>query len=41
MMTLWEVAAELSQRLMGIFLQNSDAQRPVYGGTEKFENDPH
>jgi hypothetical protein len=41
MMTLWEVAAELSQRLIKIFLQNSDAQRPVYGGTSKFQNDPH
>ncbi|MUG93864.1 glucosidase [Scytonema sp. UIC 10036] len=41
MMTLWEVAAELSQRLMQIFLRNSSDQRPVYGGTEKFQTDPH
>ncbi|HEY9614659.1 MAG TPA: hypothetical protein V6C93_35295 [Allocoleopsis sp.] len=41
MMTLWEVAAELSQRLTGIFLKNSSDQRPVYGGTEKFQTDSH
>ncbi len=41
MMTLWEVASELSQRLMQIFLRNSSSQRPVYGGTEKFQTDPH
>src|SRR5919199_635775 len=40
MMTLWEVAAELSQRLTRIFLKNSSGQRPVYGGTEKFQTDP-
>ncbi|MEB3218665.1 MAG: glucosidase [Nostocales cyanobacterium 94392] len=41
MMTLWEVAAELSQRLIRIFLRDSSGKRPVYGGTEKFQNDPH
>ncbi|MEH2317699.1 MGH1-like glycoside hydrolase domain-containing protein [Nostoc sp.] len=41
MMTLWEVASELSQRLTRIFLQNSSGQRPVYGGIQKFQNDPH
>jgi hypothetical protein len=41
MMTLWEVAAELSQRLIRIFLKNASGQRPVYGGTQKFQNDPH
>ncbi|MDZ7959752.1 MAG: glucosidase [Aulosira sp. DedQUE10] len=41
MMTLWEVASELSQRLIQIFLQNSAAQRPVYGNTQKFQTDPH
>ncbi|KYC42310.1 glucosidase [Scytonema hofmannii PCC 7110] len=41
MMTLWEVASELSQRLIQIFLRNSSGQRPVYGGTEKFQTDPH
>ncbi|MFB2769945.1 glucosidase [Pelatocladus sp. BLCC-F211] len=41
MLTLWEVASELSQRLIRIFLRNSSGQRPVYGGTEKFQTDPH
>jgi len=40
MMTLWEVAAELSQRLMRIFLKNSFGDRPVHGGTQKFQTDP-
>jgi hypothetical protein len=41
MMTLWEVAAELSQRLLRIFLRDSSAQRPVYGGTLTFQTNPH
>jgi hypothetical protein len=41
MMTLWDVAAELSLRLTRIFLRDSDGRRPVYGGTEKFQTDPH
>jgi hypothetical protein len=41
MMTLWEVATELSQRLTRIFLRDGDGRRPVYGGAEKFQTDPH
>jgi Glycosyl hydrolase family 63 C-terminal domain len=41
MLTLAEVATELSQRLTQIFLKNPTGNRPVYGGTEKFQNDPH
>ena len=43
MMTLWEVALELSNRLIKIFLKDPSNQqrRPVYGGTEKFQTDPH
>jgi len=40
-MTLWEVAAELSRRLTRLFLRGPDGRRPVYGGTEKFQRDPH
>ena len=40
-LTLWEVASQISQRLIDIFLQNSDGKRPVYGGTEKLQTDPH
>ncbi len=41
MMTLWEVAAELSRRLNRIFLRGPDGRRPVFGRTEKFQHDPH
>ncbi len=41
MMTLYEVAHELSRRLASTFLQDSDGQRPVYGGTKIFQEDPH
>ncbi len=39
--TLSEVAAELSRRLSRIFLRDQDGRRPVFGGTLKFQNDPH
>jgi len=41
MMTLYQVAEDLADRLGSIFLRNENGQRPVYGGTEKFQNDPH
>jgi hypothetical protein len=41
MMTLWEVAAELSHRLTRLFLRDGEGRRPIYGGTEKFQGDPH
>jgi hypothetical protein len=41
MLTLWEVAAELSRRLSRIFLPGPDGRRPVHGSTEKFQTDPH
>jgi hypothetical protein len=41
MMTLFEVAQELSRRLASTFLRDSDGQRPVYGGTKLFQVDPH
>jgi mannosylglycerate hydrolase MGH1-like protein len=40
-LNLWEVAAELSRRLTRIFLRGPDGRRPVYGGTERFQTDPH
>ena len=40
-MNLYEVAAELSRRLGGIFLRDSSGRRAVYGGTQKFQEDPH
>jgi glycogen debranching enzyme len=41
LMNLWDVAAELSRRLTRIFLRDADGRRPVYGGTETFQHDPH
>jgi hypothetical protein len=41
MMTLWEVAGEISRRLMAIFMRGQDDRRPVFGGSEKFQADPH
>ncbi len=38
---LWEVAAELSRRLTRIFLRGADGCRPVHGGAETFQRDPH
>jgi hypothetical protein len=40
-MTLYQVAEELSGRLAGIFLRDADGKRAVYGGTRKFQEDPH
>jgi hypothetical protein len=40
-MNLFEVAKEISDRLTSIFLRNEDGRRPVYGGTGKFQSDPH
>ncbi len=40
-MTLFDVAQELGNRLIRIFLPNREGRRPVYGGTEKFQSDPH
>jgi hypothetical protein len=41
LMPLWDVAAELSRRNTRIFLRDSNGRRPVYGGIEKFQQDPH
>jgi Mannosylglycerate hydrolase MGH1-like glycoside hydrolase domain len=38
---LWEIAGEISQRLTRIFLQDANGRRAVFGGTEKFQSDPH
>jgi Mannosylglycerate hydrolase MGH1-like glycoside hydrolase domain len=40
-MNLWEVSLEISRRLTRIFRRGPDGRRPVYGGTEKFQVDPH
>ena len=40
-MTLWEVAGELSRRMIDIFKRDDDGNRPVYGNSELFQKDPH
>lgn len=41
LLNLFEVAREISDRLARIFLRDSNGHRPVYGGTKKFQEDPH
>ena len=40
-MNLYQVAEEISRRLSNIFLRDSSGHRPVYGGSQKFQNDSH
>ena len=40
-MNLFQVAQEVARRLSNIFLRDKDGRRPVYGGTEKFQQDPN
>jgi hypothetical protein len=40
-MNLFEVAKEISDRLGSIFLRNEKGERPVFGGTQKFQQDPN
>ncbi len=41
MMNLFEVSKEIADRLERIFLKDENGRRPVFGGTEKFQSDPH
>jgi hypothetical protein len=40
-MTLYEVAMEIARRNASMFLRDGHGNRPVYGGTKKFQEDPH
>jgi hypothetical protein len=40
-MNLFEIGREIANRLSSIFLRDQHGRRPVYGGTEKFQTDPH
>jgi hypothetical protein len=40
-MNLFEVAEEITRRISATFLRGADGRRPVYGGTAKFQQDPH
>jgi hypothetical protein len=39
--TLFEVSEEIARRLAATFLRDGSGRRPVYGGTTKFQEDPH
>jgi len=41
MMNLFEVSKEISDRLVSTFTRDKNGKRPVYGGTEKFQDDPN
>jgi hypothetical protein len=41
LMNLYQVAEEIGRRLAAIFVRGEDGHRPVYGGTERFQEDPH
>ncbi len=38
---LTAMAGDLANRMIRIFTRNEDGRRPVYGGTRKFQEDPH
>jgi hypothetical protein len=38
--TLLEIAQDLADRLTSIFVRAPDGQRPVFGGTARFQQDP-
>jgi len=40
-MNLYQVAEEIARRLTSIFLRDKNDRRPVYGGSKKFQEDPH
>ncbi len=40
-MNLSQVACHLSRRLSRLFLRDENGRRPVFGGAEKFQCDPH
>jgi hypothetical protein len=39
--TLYDAAQCIGERLVSIFLKDESGRRPVYGGAEKFQTDPH
>ncbi len=41
LMNLFEVSKEISDRLISTFTLDGDGKRPVFGGSQKFQNDPH
>jgi hypothetical protein len=40
-MNLFDISQEIGKRLTKLFLRDQNGSRAVYGGTAKFQNDPH
>ncbi len=40
-LSLWEVAADLSRRLVHLFVPDAQGRRPLHHGVERFQTDPH
>jgi hypothetical protein len=40
-MTLWDVADELSRRIIALFVAGPDGRRPAHGAREVAQHDPH
>jgi len=40
-MNLFEVSAEIARRLASLFVRDERGRRPVFGGAEKLQTDPH
>ncbi|MEN8446544.1 MAG: glucosidase, partial [Cyanobacteria bacterium J06555_13] len=41
-MNLWDVATKLEERMISTFMRDKQTdRRPVYGGNETFQTDPH
>lgn len=41
LLNLWDISQELSKRMIRLFARNSEGKRPLFGGTQKFQEDPH
>jgi hypothetical protein len=41
LLTLWDIATELSHRLINLFCMDETGKRPFNGGVEKFDTDPN
>lgn len=41
MSNLWDISENIAYRLISLFLKDKNGRRPVYGDSEKFQNDPN
>jgi hypothetical protein len=40
-LTLKDLARHIADRLIGVFVRDGGGQRPMFGSSERFQNDPH